>query len=233
MKHYLYRHIRLDKNEPFYIGIGTKSDRKHPNLKSEYRRAYETIRKESSIWNKIINKTEYDVEILFESDNYDFIKEKEIEFIILYGRISKNTGCLANLTDGGDGSVGYKPSQKQIEKHRQFMLGRKQSKETILKRNKSRKGYKHTEETKRKMSKSHKGKIVEKKHFKKLIEGGIKHRSKPISQYDLNGKFIKNWPSATVAANKLGTHLSNIRNCVTGIQKTAVGFKWTAQISYI
>lgn len=23
-KHYLYRHIRLDKNEPFYIGIGTK-----------------------------------------------------------------------------------------------------------------------------------------------------------------------------------------------------------------
>lgn len=22
-KHYLYRHIRLDKNEPFYIGIGT------------------------------------------------------------------------------------------------------------------------------------------------------------------------------------------------------------------
>ena len=25
-KHYLYRHIRLDKNEPFYIGVGTKCD---------------------------------------------------------------------------------------------------------------------------------------------------------------------------------------------------------------
>jgi hypothetical protein len=25
MNHYLYRHIRLDKNEPFYIGIGTKT----------------------------------------------------------------------------------------------------------------------------------------------------------------------------------------------------------------
>lgn len=23
-KYYLYRHIRLDKNQPFYIGIGTK-----------------------------------------------------------------------------------------------------------------------------------------------------------------------------------------------------------------
>lgn len=24
-KYYLYRHIRNDKNEPFYIGVGTKS----------------------------------------------------------------------------------------------------------------------------------------------------------------------------------------------------------------
>ena len=27
-KYYLYRHIRLDKNEPFYIGIGTKNNAK-------------------------------------------------------------------------------------------------------------------------------------------------------------------------------------------------------------
>ena len=27
-KYYLYRHIRLDKNEPFYIGIGTKKESK-------------------------------------------------------------------------------------------------------------------------------------------------------------------------------------------------------------
>lgn len=40
-KYYLYRHIRLDKNEPFYIGIGTKRNRYHPNMYSEYRRAYE------------------------------------------------------------------------------------------------------------------------------------------------------------------------------------------------
>lgn len=28
MKHYIYRHIRLDTNEVFYIGIGTKYNRK-------------------------------------------------------------------------------------------------------------------------------------------------------------------------------------------------------------
>lgn len=26
-KYYLYRHIRLDKNEPFYIGIGSRSEK--------------------------------------------------------------------------------------------------------------------------------------------------------------------------------------------------------------
>lgn len=38
-KFYLYRHIRLDKNRPFYIGIGTK-----PNIfksfESEFNRAF-------------------------------------------------------------------------------------------------------------------------------------------------------------------------------------------------
>ena len=32
---YLYRHIRLDKNEPFYIGIGS-------NELNNYKRAYLT-----------------------------------------------------------------------------------------------------------------------------------------------------------------------------------------------
>ena len=29
---YLYRHIRLDKNEPFYIGIGSDTNFKRANL---------------------------------------------------------------------------------------------------------------------------------------------------------------------------------------------------------
>lgn len=69
-RYYLYRHIRLDKHEPFYIGIGTKSKRNHPNIKSEYRRAYSNDRKESSLWNNIVSKTEYEVEILLESKEW-------------------------------------------------------------------------------------------------------------------------------------------------------------------
>lgn len=232
MKHYLYRHIRLDKNEPFYIGIGTKQPRIHNNVKSEYRRAYETNRKESYIWNNIINKTFHEVEIIFESDDYDFIKQKEKEFISLHGRINTNTGTLSNMTDGGDGFIGYIPSKEKIEKHKIFMTGRKQSQEEKQKRNESRKGYVHSEETKLKISNSNKGKKTAKEHLEKLYKGQILANSKTINQYDLEGNFIKEWQSATIAAKEINLHPSAIRNCVNGVSKTSGGYIWKAQISY-
>lgn len=232
MKHYLYRHIRLDKNEPFYIGIGTKQPRIHNSIKSEYRRAYETNRKESYIWNKIVSKTSYEIEILFESDDYEFIKQKEIEFISLYGRINNGTGILSNMTDGGDGFIGYVPSKEKIAKHKIFMTGRKQSQEEIQKRIESRKGYLHSEETKLKISNSHKGKKPSKEHLEKLYKGQILANSKPINQYDLKGNFIRGWQSATIAAKEINLHPTSIRHCVQGKTKTSGGYIWKSQISY-
>jgi len=114
-KYYLYRHIRLDKNEPFYIGIGTKKNNK---WKSSYERSY-SKKGRNKIWNDIVNKNEnkYKVEILFESDSYDFIKEKEKEFIKLYGQKTKN-GLLANLSLGGEGAFGVKHTKEIREKAR-------------------------------------------------------------------------------------------------------------------
>lgn len=37
--YFVYRHIRLDKNEPFYIGIGTSQGN---CISSHYQRAYAT-----------------------------------------------------------------------------------------------------------------------------------------------------------------------------------------------
>jgi hypothetical protein len=232
MRYYLYRHIRIDKNEPFYIGIGTKQSRTFNSAKSEYRRAYETSRKESYVWNNIVSKTDYEVQIIFESDDYNFIKGKELEFISLYGRIDKNTGVLSNMTNGGDGFIGYVPSKEKIEKHKLFMTGRKQSEEEKQKRNKSRKGYTHSEETKNKISNSHKGKKTSKEHLEKLQKGQILANSKPINQYDLEGNFIRNWQSATIAGKELNLHLTSIRNCVRGITKTSGGYIWKEMISY-
>lgn len=117
-KYYLYRHIRLDKNEPFYIGVGTTPKRKAISHEHYYRRAYNSSNR-NTIWKNITNKTDYEVEILLESDNYDFIKEKEIEFIKLYGRKDNNTGVLSNMTDGG-GKRHLKSNKKIGEKLKKY-----------------------------------------------------------------------------------------------------------------
>jgi hypothetical protein len=100
--HYLYRHIRLDTNQVFYIGVGTKTRQNtFLTIKSEFYRAYD-FKKRNIVWKRIAAKTEIKVEIVFESDDLVFIQQKEKEFICLYGRIINNTGSLANLAEGGD-----------------------------------------------------------------------------------------------------------------------------------
>jgi hypothetical protein len=95
MMAYLYRHIRLDKNEPFYIGIG--SDDKYQRANSKTHR--------NKHWLSIVGKTEYKVQILIDDISYDYAKEKEIEFIDIYKR-TEDKGTLCNITKGGDGVLG-------------------------------------------------------------------------------------------------------------------------------
>ena len=103
---YLYRHIRLDKNEPFYIGIG--SDNQYIRANSKHNR--------NNIWKSIINKSDYIVEILLDDLTWQQACNKEIEFISLYGRKDNNTGILTNLTNGGDGSLGVIVSEETLKK---------------------------------------------------------------------------------------------------------------------
>jgi len=88
----VYRHIRLDKNIPFYIGIGKDINRPY-NKKDR-----------SIFWKSIINKTEYTTEILFENLTKEQAIDKEVEFIELYGRVDLKTGTLCNMTCGGEGT---------------------------------------------------------------------------------------------------------------------------------
>ena len=155
---YLYRHIRLDKNEPFYIGIG-KSDN------GLFKRSKQRT-KRSQFWKNIASKTKYKIEIVMEDDSESFIKYKEKEFISLYGRLDLGTGTLVNLTDGGDGGVKWKPTKEQLLK---MSESRMSDKNGFF--NKT-----HTEETKSKMRLNHydcKGKnnsFYGKKHRQEVID---------------------------------------------------------------
>jgi hypothetical protein len=108
----VYRHIRLDKNEPFYIGIGSNT----------YRATSKNNRNKH--WKNIVSKTDYEVEILFEDLSRDKAIEKEIELIKLYGRKDLGLGTLCNMTDGGDGILGLKQSKEHIESRRKSMIGK-------------------------------------------------------------------------------------------------------------
>jgi hypothetical protein len=124
---YLYRHIRLDKNEPFYIGIGSNKARCY------------TKQTRNNHWHNITNKSEYRVDIIFDDLTLDDAKKKEKEFIVLYGKKS-NGGILVNLTDGGDGSWGVKATKEQLEIRKKRMT-----------ENNHFKGKKHTTESLEKM----------------------------------------------------------------------------------
>lgn len=49
---------------------------------------------------------------------------------------------------------------------------------------------------------------------------------KPISQFDLQGNFIKNWDSATQAEQSFNSNNKTITQCCRGRQKTSFGFIW-------
>lgn len=51
-------------------------------------------------------------------------------------------------------------------------------------------------------------------------------KSKPIAQYDLSDSLIRNWSSATEAADSLKLNRGNINKSLMGEQKTSFGYKW-------
>ena len=124
---FLYRHIRLDKNEPFYIGIGSSKARCY------------TKRTRNKHWHSVTKHTDYRVDIIFDDITIEEAKEKEKEFIALYGKKS-NGGILVNVTDGGDGCFGRKATLEETKIRSKRMI-----------ENNHFKGKKHSEATREKM----------------------------------------------------------------------------------
>lgn len=226
---YVYRHIRLDKNEPFYIGIGTSK---------YYNRAYRT-KNRSNLWTRIANKTNYEIEILFDNLTWEQACEKEKEFIKLYGRIDLKTGCLANLTDGGDGAINAIISkehrQKISESNRKRIFTEEDRKQISIRHT----GRIKSEESKKKLSNSLKNSEKFKQSIKLNSEKykGFKHseeskkkiakcKSKKIIQKTLEGDIIKVWDSAKQVQREIGFSQGNISRCCNKDYNTAYSFKW-------
>ena len=204
--YYLYRHIRLDKNEPFYVGIGTVS--KTERLSTDYRyfrRAFSVSRR-NTIWKRIVEKTDYEVEILLESDDYEFIKQKEIEFIALYGRKDLGKGSLANLTDGGE-NCGSIRTEEAKQKQREYW------KNNIH----PCKGVPRTEESKQKMREACKGRGKGELNYfyGKSFTGKDHPSSKPVINTETGVIYV----NIKEAAEKEGYNHSTLKSKLNGNSK--------------
>lgn len=214
-KYYLYRHIRLDKNEPFYIGIGSQEECLYERARTRSGRPIE--------WKDIVNITKYDIDILLESYDKKFILEREREFIKLYGRKNLGLGTLVNLTDGGEGS--YNPSEETRDKIRNALTGIKRSAETKNKVRLANLGKKKapcSQETKRKIGDKNRG--YNNGMFGKY--GADHPNSKAIIQMTLDGTYISEFVNARIAMELTNIPYKDISAAITGRQKSAGGYKW-------
>jgi group I intron endonuclease len=149
---YVYIHIRKDTGNVFYVGKG---------------RGQRMFQKKgrNPLWINIVNKHGYEVvkiaDNLTEEQAFDLEKEKIAEY--------RNAGYeLANMTDGGEGSSGYKHTEEHKAKLKGNGFGHETWGLTFL-------GKKHTAESKAKMSYARMGNSNKK--GKKISEEGRKRIS--------------------------------------------------------
>lgn len=112
------------------------------------------------------------------------------------------------------GTNGYPKGQPRTEENRKNMIGK----------NGYPKGQPRTEKTKQKMRKPKGPQSQE--HIQKRLNKSIgkTRNNKPITQYDLEGNFIQDWPSRKEAEKWLGK--GDIAGCLAGKQKQAGGYLW-------
>lgn len=220
-KHYLYRHIRLDTNQPFYIGIGTIGDK--DKKYGYYTRAY-IKNNRNKWWKNIVGKTSYKVEILLESNNKTFILEKEKEFIKLYGRKQLGLGELVNLTDGGDGTLGNIVKNKkkvyQFTENGEFIKEWEsissvsdyfQKDRPLLTRTLRYNSQGRCRKIKNYIFQYEKDFIQKDRNYLKKP-----YRNKKIALYLEDGTFIKQWDSVTECAKELNSYVSTISDLCKG-----------------
>ena len=237
---YVYTYTRLDKNEIFYVGIGSDS---------KYKRA-KNLSLRTDYFKKIINKSEYKLDIVFDDLTWEEACLKEIELIALYGRKDLGIGTLINFTDGGEGRKG---SQNKITPTYQIDLEGNIIKEWINIETICKKLNIHRQSLYAVLN----GKVltcnrfiwVYKKDYsltriKSVLDKleneqarKIKNPSKNrigVLQYDLENTFIAEYNSISEASKKTLTRCSCITQCVNPKynRTTANNFIWKRKEIY-
>jgi len=228
----VYQHRRLDTNEIFYIGIGTRKDR------------YKSKLSRSDFWNYTVNKYGFIPEIIFNDIDIKEAKHIEKYLISYYGRKDLGLGNLVNLTDGAEGTYNHsietriKMGAANVGKT-PWNKGMPMSEESKLKCSKAnlgkvspRKGVKLSKETKDKLSKAKigntnaKGKV----RTKEMNKQNSLTKTKYIYFMFKDGILIKEFKSMTNAVEYSKSNRSCITRASKGERKSAGGYTWKREL---
>ena len=189
----VYFHKRKDTNEVFYVGIGTP---KRP--KSKFNR--------NTYWYNIVKKVGYTIEIVHEGLTWDEACEYEVKYIKDFGRKDIGKGKLVNMTDGGDGSVGFKHS----EETKKIMIN---NRITF-----------HREESKKKISENHshywKGKTMTKEHRTKLSKRNRLRKLTDEQVTEIRNRYSQGNIFQRELAKEYNTSRGNISKIIRNIRHT-------------
>ena len=173
MQHYTYVHRKPD-GSIFYIGKGSGDRAYRKNHRNQY-------------WKNIVAKHgSYSVDVLA---NWKTHQEAIDHEVLLISWFKKMGYQLANLTDGGEGVVGYRPTQETLA----IMSAKLKGKPSWAKGKKLKP---HTEETKRLMSIAHKGRAITVEHKLNisLAKKGLPQKQVKCPHcYKIGGTIMTRW----------------------------------------
>lgn len=210
---YTYIHLRKDNNAPFYVGKG-KGKR------------FCSIHNRNRWWKNVVKKHDFHAEILayWETEKEAFEHEK---FLI---ECLKSIGHnLVNMTNGGDGTSGWIPSQewrqKKSDSQKALFKDKKNnpmtSPENRKKKSQNLSGSKLSEETKKKISASLIG------NTRSLGRNLSDNHKKKISDSLLGNKRTAGKKLSDEHKMKLSLALKGRKKSLETIQKQIAGRKAT------
>ena len=163
---------------------------------------YNWINHELELGNTIIIE-ELDSMEFEENESWDWLEIYWIEQMKIWGF------SLTNIRPGGEDNHIPIPEKELIRRRAQKIIGVARDKMTKEAISRGLTGITRSEETKDKVRKS----IIAK-------------QGRPVHQFSLDGKFIKEWEACSVAADTLGIDRANLNSCCRGKKKTCGGFIW-------
>lgn len=224
-QYYTYKLINSLDQQPFYVGKGSGS-----RMYQHLREAERSGTAKRSVHYKILSIIQAGGHIIYEKTDWEteqqaFDEEKRL--IALLGRKDIGTGCLCNLTEGGEGvKTSPELNERRAAKHRGMKRSdsaranmKKAQIDSVTRRKQENGGSAITKETRENMSKRRRG-IPWSENARAVKRE--KPTAIPVQAFKKDtGEFVGEWESMALCAKELNCDLAAVWKILSGFMSKA------------